>query len=74
MLYFLCRYTGNGRGIGVFVSQEAITPENNYFELNILNTDMFGAVSIGWYNTWLSSYVETRHVASWLLMQVMCAD
>uniref|UniRef100_A0A2P2I4T9 SPRY domain-containing protein 3-like n=1 Tax=Hirondellea gigas TaxID=1518452 RepID=A0A2P2I4T9_9CRUS len=43
----LIKYTGKGRGIGVYVSQEAVTTENNYFELTILNTDMFGAVSIG---------------------------
>ncbi|XP_047736984.1 SPRY domain-containing protein 3 isoform X2 [Hyalella azteca] len=43
----IIKYTGNGRGIGVFVSEQTITTENSYFELTILNTDMFGAVSIG---------------------------
>ncbi|KAF2358252.1 SPRY domain [Trinorchestia longiramus] len=43
----IIKYTGNGRGIGVYVGQQTITTENSYFELSILNTDMFGAVSIG---------------------------
>lgn len=43
----MCSYTGNGKGIGVYVGADAITKENDYFELTILNTDMFGAVSIG---------------------------